>query len=281
MKDDSASRTADRVAERRAAHQVLDTPRVFDDPVAVRIIRADRARVLRDNPAAYDTTYDRYLRAFVCVRSRIAEDALRDAYAHGVRQYIVLGAGFDTFAYRNPFPDLRVWEIDHPATQAEKRRRVADGALPVPSTLTYVAADLERISFAEALSRGGVDTSRPAFVAWLGVAMYLEMDDVRKTLAAIGAMAPGSGVTLDYAVPPATLNWIPRLFYKRVLARVASIGEPFKSFFDPEAAAHLLRDAGFARITDLGADEINARYFGGRSARLKVGPSGRVVTALR
>src|SRR5581483_5316973 len=269
----------DRVAERRAVHQVLDTPRVFDDPLALRIISPAVAQQIQQQPRAFDTTYDRYLRAFVSVRSRIAEDALREADARSIRQYVVLGAGFDTFAYRNPFPDLRVWEVDHPATQAEKRRRVEAAGLVVPSTLTYVAADLAQVPLADALADAGIDRAQPAFVAWLGVVMYLEMDDVRTTLRAIAAMGPGTTVVFDYAIPPESLNVIARLLYRRVLARVASIGEPFRSFFDGATAAAELRALGFSTVIDLPPDEINARYFTGAAHGLKVGPAGGVIIA--
>jgi methyltransferase (TIGR00027 family) len=277
MKPDRASRTADRVAERRAVHQVLDRGRVFEDPIALRIIRPDVARLIEHQPQKFDTVYDRHLRAFVSVRSRIAEDALGDAYGSGVRQYVVLGAGFDTFAYRNPFPDLRVWEVDHPATQAEKQRRVADASLVVPSTLTYAAADLAREPLADVLRDAGVDAAAPVFVSWLGVAMYLDVADVRHTLKTIGAMAPGTTIVFDYAVPPASLNLVARFFYRRVLARVASIGEPFKTFLDGRTAEAELRAAGFTSVTDAGPAVINARYFTNDPNRLKVGPAGGVI----
>lgn len=277
MRDDSASRTADRVAERRAAHQVLDAPRVFDDPLALRVIRPEVARLIRENPKAFDTVFDRQLRAFVSVRSRIAEDALRDAYARGVRQYVVLGAGFDTFAYRNPFADLRVWEVDHPATQAEKRRRVDAANLAVSSTLRYVAADLARVPLGPTLVDAGIDRSQPVFVSWLGVAMYLEREDIRNTLRTIGSMAPGSSVVFDYAIPPEALNVVARFFYRRVLARVASIGEPFRTFFDGAAAEAELRAAGFSSVVVLAPADINVRYFPDDKRGVKVGPAGGVV----
>jgi methyltransferase (TIGR00027 family) len=192
------SRTAERVAERRAAHQVLDDPRVFDDPLALRIIRADAARVLREDPRKYDgSALSGYLRAFVSMRSRFAEDALRDAYNHGVRQYLVLGAGFDTFAYRNPYPDLRVFEIDHPDTQAVKRARLAHAGIAIPPALTLVAADLAEASLAEALAAAGFDAGAPACVAWLGVSMYLSLADVATTLRFIGSLPPRTCVGHD------------------------------------------------------------------------------------
>ena len=139
------SRTAHRVAVRRAAHQIWDHPRVFEDPVALRIIGPDEAAAI--SPAKpEETTFERHLRAFVVVRSRYAEEQLAEAVARGVRQYVVLGAGLDTFAYRNPFPDLKVFEVDHPATQAWKRRLLEAVAIPVPASLTFVAVDFAAVT---------------------------------------------------------------------------------------------------------------------------------------
>ena len=126
MEAGRASETAQRVALRRAAHQLLDQPPVFADPVALRIIGAYAADALQASPRTFEVTpLAPYLRAFMAVRSRYAEEQLARAVAASARQYVVLGAGLDTFAYRNPWPDLRVFEVDHPATQAWKRARLA------------------------------------------------------------------------------------------------------------------------------------------------------------
>jgi methyltransferase (TIGR00027 family) len=131
MREDRPSLTAYRVALSRAAHQLFDDPRVLDDPLALRIIGTQGAEELRSNRHRCAATPGRYLRAFVVARSRLAEDLLADAVQRGVRQYVVLGAGLDTFAYRNPYPVslLEVFEVDHPATQAWKRRLLAAAGL--------------------------------------------------------------------------------------------------------------------------------------------------------
>jgi methyltransferase (TIGR00027 family) len=277
-----ASRTADRVAERRAAHQILDPPAIFDDPLALDIIRPEIARVLRETPRKFDSSpFDRYLRAFVSMRSRFAEDAFRQAYAHGVRQYVILGAGFDTSAYRHPFPDLRVWEIDHPATQAVKRARLTHAGIDVPPSLTFVSVDLSRTPVGDALAGAGFDPAKPAFVAWLGVAMYLDLPDIRTTLRFIGSLPAGTCVVFDYAVPPSSLNWLARALYGVMLRRLGRIGEPFKTFFDPATALTELKSAGFQAVEDLGPDDINAKYFGDRSDGLKVSTAGRIAKACK
>ena len=143
MQEGKFSRTARRVAIRRAAHQLLDHPRVLDDPLALRIIGAEAAEELRSNPKEHHA-FSRAFRAFMAARSRYAEDELAGAVERGVRQYVVLGAGLDTFAYRNPHAGLRVFEVDHPATQAWKREQLSAAGIAIPAALTFVPVDFER-----------------------------------------------------------------------------------------------------------------------------------------
>src|SRR6202161_3091310 len=145
MQEGKFSRTAQRVAIRRgalrrAAHQLLDQPRVLDDPLALLIIGADAAEQLRSNPKEH-RAFSRAFRAFMAARSRYAEDELARAVALGVTQYVVLGAGLDTFAYRNPHAGLHVFEVDHPATQAWKRVQLQTAEIPIPASLTFVPID--------------------------------------------------------------------------------------------------------------------------------------------
>src|SRR5438874_2805580 len=151
MKSDRPSATAHRVAMRRAAHQILDRPRVLDDPIALRIVGPRAEAAIRADPRRCQSRLGRLLRSFLVARSRVAEDALTMAVAAGVRQYVVLGAGLDTFAYRNPYPALRVFEVDNPATQAWKRRRLADAQIAVPDDVTFVALDFASESLPAAL----------------------------------------------------------------------------------------------------------------------------------
>src|SRR5271167_272110 len=154
MQEGKFSRTAQRVAIRRAAHQLLDEPRVLDDPLALRIIGAETAAELRSNPKEH-AAFARAFRAFMVARSRFAEDELALAYARGVRQYVVLGAGLDTFAYRNPHAGLRVFEVDHPATQAWKREQLQAAGIAIPPSLTFVPVDFERQTLADGLGQSG------------------------------------------------------------------------------------------------------------------------------
>jgi methyltransferase (TIGR00027 family) len=261
-----------RVAMRRAAHQLFDpAPRVLEDPIAIPIIGPEATRKIADAPSKQNRSTARSARAFMAVRSRFAEDALARAVARGTRQYVILGAGLDTFAYRNPYPaeTLRVFEVDHPATQAWKRRKLTAGSIAVPAWLTYVPVDFEREALADRLAAAGFDPSRPAFFCWLGVTMYLTEEAFASTLSLIAGTAPGGGVAFDYAVPRSQLRWRDRFALAWLSYRVAKAGEPFRSFFAPSALRARLESLGFTSIDDLDRDEINARYFAGRPDGLR------------
>lgn len=275
---DQPSRTAHRVALRRAAHQVWDHPRVLDDPVALKIIGTDEAaRLAHSRPA--DPPLERYLRAFLVARSRYAEDQLAQAVRRGARQYVILGAGLDTFAYRNPFSDLRVFEVDHPATQAWKRERLRLANISLPDSLTFVPVDFERETLAHGLDLAGFIANRPAFFSWLGVTPYLATETVLATLRWLISICSTNGVVFDYAVPRSSLDPSYWPAFDALASRVAAAGEPFVGFFDPKELARELRKMGFAQIEDLGADDINARYFRQRSDGLQTSGAGRLMTA--
>jgi methyltransferase (TIGR00027 family) len=280
MQEGQGSRTADRVAERRAAHQVRDRPLVLDDPIALRVIRPEVAHELRTNPRAREATkLGPYLRAFFVMRSRFAEDALAAAVAGGVRQYVVLGAGFDTFAYRNPFPELRVFEVDHPDTQTIKRQRLAHGGIDIPASLTFVPIDFTATKLDDALRGAGFDATAPAFFSWLGVVPYLERPAIDTTFRFIASLPERTGLAFDYAIPPDSMSWTSRLIFNQMAKCVAALGEPWKTFFDPEGLAGDLRHAGFSSVEDFGAEALNARYFSGRTDKLRIGGTGRMAMA--
>jgi methyltransferase (TIGR00027 family) len=270
------SRTAQRVAMRRAAHQLLDEPRVFDDPLAVEIADGPSER-----PPEAQQPYSRALRAFIAVRSRYAEDQLARAVERGVRQYVVLGAGLDTFAYRNRFRSdgLRVFEVDHPATQEWKRAQLRARGIAIPPDMTFAAVDFERQSLEDGLIAAGFERHRPAFFSWLGVTPYLSRAAFDATIQFIARMPEGSGVVFDFAVERRLLSPAQQLALDALSARVARAGEPFQLFFDPAALAGDLARLGFRDIEDLGCDEINARYFAGRSDGLAVSGGGHLLSA--
>jgi methyltransferase (TIGR00027 family) len=278
MEQAVASRTALSVALRRAAHQIYDSPVVFEDPIAVGILGETYAEQLRRTPLRPDRPFSTALRAFLVARSRYAEDNLRRAVSSGVEQYVLLGAGLDTFAYRNPFAKLRVFEVDHPATQEWKRELLQRNNIAIPDSIAYTPVDFERQSLAEQLGFVGFDSQAPAFFSWAGVVLYLTLEAFRATLSFVAAQRPGSGLTLDYGQPRSTLPLLEQLAHDSLASRVEKAGEPFQLFFTPsEIAAELSR---FHSVEDLGAVEINARYFSGRNDALKMrGTAARFLSA--
>ena len=251
----------------------------MQDPLAARIVGPEAVARIRAAAQRYRSWTETYLRAFVVVRSRIAEDALAQAVARGVAQYVVLGAGLDTFAYRNPHPGLKVFEVDHPATQAWKLRRLADAGIEVPPSLTFVPVDFEHEQLPERLRAAGVRTEAPAFFAWLGVSMYLTRAAVLATLGYVVSFAPGSGIVLDYARPLDTLSLVRRVIVRAVMLRLATIGEPWRTLFTARELRELLGTLGYTQIEDLAPEAINARYFSARSDMLRVGTTGALVKA--
>ena len=284
MRKGRPSLTAQRVAVSRAAHQLYDHPRILDDPIASRIIGPQGEEELRTHRRRFDARPARQLRAFLVARSRVAEEALDAAIARGVRQYVVLGAGLDTFALRNPYPAslLRVFEVDHPATQAWKRAQLSAAGIPLPDSLTFVPLDFETQTLAAALRAAGLQSDQPAFFSWLGVTMYLTHDAVMATLRYVASSAPErSAIVFDYVVPLASVGLIPRLAARALLLRLAAAGEPWKAFFDPPVLTAELRALGFVHTEDLSPEELNARFFRDRWDDLQVAGLGRVMHAQR
>ncbi len=191
MKQGRFSRTAYKVALRRAAHQLFDQPKVLDDPLAVPIVGAEAAEKLRASPKERNHPVARAFRAFMVARSRYAEDQLAQAVERGVRQYVVLGAGLDTFAYRNHYAQLRVFEVDHPATQAWKLEQLQTAGIAIPASLKFVPVDFEQQTLADGLEKGGFESGSPAFFSWLGVTPYLTRESCMATLRFIAQMPAG------------------------------------------------------------------------------------------
>ncbi len=268
MQPGEPSRTALGAAAHRAVHQVLERGSIFADPLAVRILGADAEAAIRD---AENNPSRRLLRMFIAVRTRFAEDALAAAVARGARQLVVLGAGLDTFAYRNAFGEsLHVFEVDHPATQAWKRQRLAEAAIPMPRTLTFAPVDFERETLADGLAAAGFDPAKQSFFTWLGVVPYLTEQAVFSTLEVIARLPGGAHVVFDYGNPPAS-GLDPDRYataQEALAARVASVGEAFRSYFETDALHAKLMALGFREIEDLGPALIRERYFANRGGSL-------------
>lgn len=281
MIEDRRSGTAERVAMRRAAHQRWDEPVIFADPLSWIILSNDaRERIHAGIEEENANSWARGLRAFVAVRSRFAEEEIAQAAANGVRQAVILGAGLDTFAYRNPHPQLQVFEVDHPATQAWKHQRLREGGIVIPESVRFSPVDFEHDTLAHGLAATDFRENEPAFFSWLGVVPYLTRAAAFATLAFIGELPSRSGVVFDYAIPRERLNEREQMAFDRLAERVARAGEPFRSFFVPEELAADLRKMGFTAIEDLDGAAIRERWFGepAQDGRLH-GHAGRLLCA--
>jgi methyltransferase (TIGR00027 family) len=269
-----------RVAILRAAHQLLDVPVVFEDAFALRILGAVEEKSLRNDPMRYNTPRLKGLRASVVVRSRLAEEEWARSKQCGVRQFVILGAGLDTFAYRNQDHDSsRIFEVDLPATQKWKRDCLRLAGIEEPTSLTFAPVDFERSTLAEGLTAARFSDDEPVFFSWLGVTMYLEEDSVIDTLRFVGSLRPKSGIVFDYGVLPALLSPVERSSMAFLAGRAAEHGEPWKTYFDPSVLVGTLRSMGFDEVEELGATELNERYLLGRTDGLRKSGVSRLICA--
>jgi methyltransferase (TIGR00027 family) len=248
------SLTALTAAAARAAHLIVDTePVIFADTLAQAML-GERAEELISYHRAHGThPVLAGARAQVTCRSRYAEDRLADAIGRGIGQYVLLGAGLDSFAYRSPLArQVRVFEVDHPATQEYKRRvrEVAEGGGRVGG-VRFVAVDFGRDSLGEALGRAGFDAEQPALVSWLGVTMYLDESAIEAAVSVLGGFAPGSEVVVDYMLPAGMRDAAGQMYADLVGQAAAEWGEPWRSAFAPGAMAALLARHGFGPARDV------------------------------
>lgn len=269
MQPKEPSRTAWGAARHRAVHQRIEGGAIFADPLAVPILGGD-VSVAADGSDALVHENDthpgsRAMRFFIVSRSAFAEARLAEAVAErGAAQLVVLGAGFDTFAYRNPFGErLRVFEVDHPATQAWKRERLAAMGIALPDWLTFAGVDFERERFEDRLVEAGFDPTLRSFVFWLGVSMYLSPDAIDATLATIARWPGGGEIVFDYAEPPNDeMSERGRAARAALEARVAAVGEPFIGWLQLDDLHARLKALGYVEVEDLNGIAIAERFLG-------------------
>jgi methyltransferase (TIGR00027 family) len=282
MEVDTHSMTAVMVAAIRAHHSAQSGPKIFDDTFARLLLSdADRERyaeicvngLQRLNPSLAASCSDRAASIYhaqrlgagtapVLVRARYIEEALLAALGQGIQQYVIIGAGLDTFAFRRPdlAKRLQIFEIDHPATQAFKRARLENAGLVQPEYLHFAAADLEHQTVSEALVGTPYDPQAATFFAWPGVAMYLSHDAVLGTLRCIAGIASSSSeLVFDYLEPDAfAADAPPRV--KSVLQRVREFGEPIVSGLDPRTLRSELSRLDLRLIEDVGPGQVQTRF---------------------
>ncbi|HEV2674910.1 MAG TPA: SAM-dependent methyltransferase [Aliidongia sp.] len=263
------SATAVRAAMRRAAHQLWDEPRIFSDQHAVRLIAGLGGAAISRSGPCWQPSIVKSNRALLAVRARFAEDVLADAVADGVRQFCILGAGLDTFSCRNSYEaqGLRIFEVDHPASQAWKLELLSKAGLQ--SSAIFVPVDFERQELSAELRSSGLNLEAPALFSCLGVASYLAEETFFGILGLVRSFPGGSGIVFDFPTPDSHLSFSERMVRRVVSFKLALQGEPAKTRFDPGALAASLTGLGF-ETTMLDAGAINSRYFMGRTDGLRM-----------
>jgi methyltransferase (TIGR00027 family) len=263
--------TAVRVALWRALHVEVDAPpHVLEDLVGLRL--ADPPDGWRSRPDM-DPVFTSGFRGSIVARSRFIEDLVASRSAQGVDQYVLLGAGLDTFAQRRPelAARLRVFEVDQPGTQAWKRRRLADLGYGIPEWLRLVPVDFEAgASWRQEVAAAGFDAARPAVVASTGVSMYLTREANAATLRDLATLAPGSTVAVTFLLPLDLVDERDRQGWVMAENGARSSGTPFLSFFAPAEFLDLARAAGFADVAHVSGRELGERYFAGRPDGLRM-----------
>jgi methyltransferase (TIGR00027 family) len=267
----------------RAAHQLVDgEPRILVDAPIVQMVGAQAVEQIRAYASELQSPGSRGLRAHLVLRSRFAEDQLAAAVERGVRQLVILGAGLDTFAYRQPAwaRALRIIEVDQPATQANKRERLSGAGIEIPSNVTLAPVDFETTSLRQALESNGVDLSTPVFFSWLGVTMYLTESAVDAVLRTVASLAPGSEIVFTFSQPPATDDNPTDGYTPSLAEAAAAMGEPWLTYFNVPALEAKLREFGFSDVDFLTQEAAHGRYFTGRTDGLFVPKRTSIVSAI-
>lgn len=260
------SRTAVLTAIARALYRDELPPIILDDYLAAGLAGEDgpglRDRLEAELPRPYVLAFSRW----VCVRARVTEDLVEQAAAQGVDQYVILGAGLDSFAYRRPdlMQRVRVFEVDHRASQAWKRRRLSELGVEVPTNLVFVPVDFERQALRDDLEAAGFDFGREAVCSWIGVTMYLTLDAIEATLATIAQCCPGTRLVMTYNQPRSALQDFDADVTAAFSGIATDLGEPFVSLFVRDEIEDLLRRHGFDEIVHVGPQQALDTYFNGR-----------------
>ncbi len=285
MEEGRPSSTAVAAAMMHAAHLLWDDElKILKDELALGLsdigdeatLRATLDAMLtemqQDSTPEFAQAVFRHFRAMAVLRSRYVEDELAQALSRRVTQYVILGAGFDSFAYRRR--DLagvvQVFEVDHPVSQQGKLDRLQALQVELPPNLRFVALDFEKHALVDGLRAGGYRMEEPAFFSWLGVTQYLTEAAVYRTLQEVASLAVGTEIVFMYVVPAAMLDDENQRLLTVSTSSSAARGEPWLSFFEPARLAARVKELGFAEVWDLGPEEANARYFAGRNDGLRV-----------
>jgi methyltransferase (TIGR00027 family) len=270
MEQSQRSRTVELPAIMRALHQTIDDdPKILIDPVALRLIDADDYR--RWLAPMLDHPFAKQWRAGFALRARYAEDCLAEGVQGGARQYVVLGAGLDTFAYRQPRwgSSIRIYEVDHPITQQWKRGRLSAADIAVPSNLTFVPIDFERTAIPEALRAPDFAFGAPTVCSWMGVTQYLTRDALDVTFRFVLSLPLTSEVVFSFILPQEAVSGVEAEAIAIAAQRASEVGEPWLTRLRGDELAVRLRSMGFSRTIHLTPEDARERYFGNRRDGLK------------
>ncbi len=274
MKSDS--KTAQLAAAHRAYHFEHHQPPVLEDCLAATLLQPPFKTVLANRVLRWlfwRPLFNKVqpISTFVVVRSRITEDFLEAAIRAGTRQYVILGAGLDSWALRNQTSDAITYELDHPDTQAAKQASIASADLVVPDNLNFVPIDFEADTISDVLANGSFDSASNTFVSWLGTICYLSDEAISQTFESLARVcAPGSQIVFDYFLPKSMMEPDDAEFFDMLNEGGTKRGEPMISFHSPEDIRQILESVGFSVVQDLDAAEITQRYLGNRADGLSV-----------
>jgi methyltransferase (TIGR00027 family) len=271
------------VAVARALHQLYDDePKIFTDPLAVRIAQTADPGLFAMLRESRDGPSQSFARGGNVMRCRFAEDELTRGVSRGIRQYVLLGAGLDTFAFRQPpfAHGLRIFEVDHPATQAWKRELLAVIGIPDPPNLCWTPVDFESQTLLHGLAAAGFDPALPTYVSWLGGTAYLTRAAIDATLRVVAGLPSPSSITLSFILPDDALTGLDLETAQNVARRAGESGEPYLSRFYPDELRRHLLELGFAQAFHLTPAEAAKRYFSGRRDGLRAPEWMQVMTAM-
>jgi methyltransferase (TIGR00027 family) len=280
LPEHKTSQTAQGIAVLRAAHQLIDSPpKILDDPIILRLLDDATRQRLRDHPEAYQTPRLKALRVQALVRSRFTEDRLAAAATHDITQFVILGAGLDTFAYRKPTwaSRLQIFEMDQPASQATKRRVLQTAGIVAPPNLEYLEIDFEKDSLPSVLEHSHFDFREPAFFSCLGVLMYLTSAAVHSILCFAASTPPSSEIVFSFANRAAQPDLPDQV--SATQQKAALVGEPWLTTAQPDLLAEELHSLGFSDVLFLTPAMILDRYLRNRPDGLPVPRQTNIVSA--
>jgi methyltransferase (TIGR00027 family) len=277
--------TAEQSAIHRALHQALDAPpKILDDPISPLLIdlKSETTKAYLARVESMTRSVKSPLRAVFIMRSRYTEDCLAELLVRGVRQYVILGAGLDTFAYRQPSwaSSLRIYEVDHPASQEWKRERLQVAKVKIPENLTFAPTDFEISSLRGGLSTAGFDFRAPSFFSLLGVTQYLTLEATESIFELVQSLPQGTEIVFEFIVPDDLMPANQAGVIAKITSFVAERGEPWLTRLRPAELESRLTILGFSQVIHLSPQVANERYFRGRNDDLAAWSNAQMMRAI-